>query len=119
MTISQVENIELKLEMIKVSGETSNLEYHKDSVLGPLLFNICICDMIHVANYVDDTKPYIYDKNIEPVINSLEQSVNLLFNRFKDNDGKCHVFFNIDELIFTVFWKYCCCDKFCVINKHY
>lgn len=42
-------------------------------------------------------------KNIEPVINSLEQSVNLLFNRFKGNDGKCHVLFNIDEFIFTVF----------------
>lgn len=62
MTISQVKNIELKFEMIRVSGETSNLEYHKDSVLGPLLFNIYLCDMIHVANYVDNTKPYIYDK---------------------------------------------------------
>ena len=39
------------------------------SILGPLLFNIYICDMffllkdMHVANYADDTTPYIYGKN--------------------------------------------------------
>ena len=47
------------------------------SILRPLLY-IYICDMffllkdIHVANYTDDTTPYIYVENIEFVIKSLE-----------------------------------------------
>ena len=47
---------------------------------GPLLFNIYICDMLfllkymHVANYPNDTTPYIYGENIESVTRSLEQS---------------------------------------------
>ena len=32
----------------------------------------------HVANYADDTIPYIYRENIGSVIKSLEQSANLL-----------------------------------------
>ena len=40
------------------------------SILGPLLFNIYTCDMffllkdMHVANYEDDTTPYIYGENL-------------------------------------------------------
>ena len=80
------------------------------SVLGPLLFNICICDMflllkkMQVANYTDDTTSYIYDKNIESMINFSEQSANLLFNWFKDNqlkgnENKCHVLLSTDETV--------------------
>ena len=43
---------------------------------------------MHVGNYTDDTAPYIYGENIEYVINSLEQSANLLFNLFKNNQMK-------------------------------
>ena len=48
------------------------------SILGPLLFNIYICDVffllkvMHVANYADDTTPYIYCENVKSVIKSLE-----------------------------------------------
>ena len=61
------------------------------SILCPLLFNIYICDVffllknMHVANYADDTTPYIYGENTESVIKSLEQSANLLLNWFKSN----------------------------------
>ena len=48
------------------------------SNLGPLLFNIYICDMffllkdMRVANYADDRTLYIYGENIESAIKSLE-----------------------------------------------
>ena len=50
------------------------------SMLGPLLFSVFICDMFYfledfdIANYADDSIPCNADKNIEFVVNSLEQS---------------------------------------------
>ena len=41
-----------------------------------------------VANYADDTSPYIYGENIEYVIKLLEQPANVLFNWFKNNQIK-------------------------------
>ena len=72
------------------------------SVLGPLLFNICICDMLYfledfdIANYADDSTPYTADKNIEFVVNNLEHSSSILFkwlndNYMKVNTGKSHL----------------------------
>ena len=59
---------------------------------------------MHVANYADDTTPYIYVENTESVIKSLEQSVNLLFNCFKSNqmkgnEGKCEILLGTDETV--------------------
>ena len=59
---------------------------------------------MHVANYADDTTPYIYGENIESVIKSLEQSANLLFNwlksnQVKGNDDKCQVLLSTDETV--------------------
>ena len=50
------------------------------SILGPLLFNIFICDMFYfledfdIANYADDSTPYCAGKSAEFVVNNLEQS---------------------------------------------
>ena len=57
---------------------------------------------MYVANYADDTTPYIYGENIESVINLL--LANLLFNLFKSNQGqgnedKCHVLLSTDETV--------------------
>ena len=82
----------------------------QSSVVGTLLFNIYICDLcfllkdMHVANYADDTTPYIYVENTESVIKSLEQSVSLLFNCFKSNqmkgnEGKCEILLGTDETV--------------------
>ena len=56
------------------------------------------------SNMQYDTIPYIYFENIEFVINSLYQSVNLLFDWFKNNwvedsEDTCHVFLNTDETV--------------------
>ena len=43
------------------------------STLGPLLWNIYVCDIffllkdVHIANYADDATPFIYGENIESV----------------------------------------------------
>ena len=77
----------------------------KGSILGPLLFNIFICDMFYflqdfdIANYADDSTPYCAGKSAEFVVNSLEQSSAILFewlnnNYMKVNTGKSHLLFS-------------------------
>ena len=72
------------------------------SILGPLLFNIFICNMFYfledfdIANYADDSTPYNADKNIEFVVNNLEHSSSILFkwlngNYMKVKTGKSHL----------------------------
>ena len=72
------------------------------SILGPLLFNIFICDMFYfledydIANYADDSTPHNADKNVESVVNNLEHSSSILFkwlndNYMKVNTGKSHL----------------------------
>ena len=55
------------------------------SVLGPLLFNIFLCDMflfcndIDFASYADDNTPYCIGKTPEEVISQLEKSSKSIF----------------------------------------
>ena len=57
----------------------------KDILSGPLLFNIYICDLfllvndIGIANYVDDTIPYVSGDKISTFVASLERSGNVMF----------------------------------------
>ena len=61
------------------------------SILGPLLFNIFICDMFYflqyfdIANCADDSTPYCAGKSAEFVVNKLEQSSIILFSVFKNH----------------------------------
>ena len=70
--------------------------------LVPLLFNIFICDLILItddfkmANYADDTTPYVCNKDITSLIKSLENAAEIVFtwfknNQMKSNEDKCHV----------------------------
>ena len=71
------------------------------SVLGPLLFNIYLNDLllsitnIEICNYADDTTLYTCDQNMQNVVERLE-NVSLkvikwfLDNYLKLNKGKCH-----------------------------
>ena len=72
------------------------------SILGPLLFNIFLCDLflnlenIGIASYADDNMPYTTGNSIEEVIQKLENAAKTLFpwfsdNQMKTNPGKCHL----------------------------
>ena len=56
------------------------------SILGPLIFNIYICDLFYfetnldIVNYADDTTPYTIGKNINEVIKTLEECTPTLFS---------------------------------------
>ena len=74
----------------------------KGSTLGPLLFNIYICDMFSdiddcdIASYADDNTPYASSINLDALINKIEECTNNLFqwfrnNHMKANADKCHL----------------------------
>ena len=75
------------------------------SILGPLLFNIFLCDLflimenIDIASYADDNTPYTTGNSIEEVIRKLENAAKTLFQWFSDNQtkanpDKCHFLCN-------------------------
>ena len=72
------------------------------SILGPLLFNIFICDMFYfmedfeIANYADDSTPFSAKLNHKSVVEELEISSSVLFtwlrnNYMKANTEKSHL----------------------------
>ena len=72
------------------------------SILGPLLFNIYICDIFFdiigrdIASYADDNTPYNFDFNLGNVIRNLEKSTNSPLNCFREkhmkaNADNCHL----------------------------
>ena len=73
------------------------------SILGPLLFNIFICDMffetpenIDFAEYADDNTPYTYSSKIEHILTNLQTTSEKLFSWFCENHlvanaEKCHL----------------------------
>ena len=69
------------------------------SILGPLLFNIYICDLLffveedNATSYADDTTPYSNGKDVVTVLENIETKGKEVFNRFsmnylKANPGK-------------------------------
>ena len=71
------------------------------SILGPLLFNIFLCDLflimesIDIASYAVDNTPYTTGNSVEEVIQKLESAAKTLFQWFSDNQmkanpDKCH-----------------------------
>ena len=72
------------------------------SILGPLLFNINICDMFFekyecdIASYADDNTPHTYDSDLYTVLSKLKNCTDSLFTWFKENHmkpngDKCHL----------------------------
>ena len=57
---------------------------------------------IDIANYADDSTPFILENNINSIIESLEQISDALFNWFKNNRlKKCHVLVSTNKPVGT------------------
>ena len=78
------------------------------SVLGPLLFNVYICDIFFgiiecdIASYADVNTPYNFDFSLDNVISNLKKSTNSLLNWFRENymkanADKCHLLVSSNE----------------------
>ena len=92
-----------KVDSAFSSGEMLFSGVPQGSILGPLLFNIYICDMffqtpenIDFARYADDNTPYTYSSKIEHVLTNLQGASEKLFywlsaNHLVANAGKCHL----------------------------
>ena len=83
------------------------------SILGPLLFNIFLCDLflflhdIPVANYADDNTPYCTGLKISDVLIKLENTAETLLqwfkvNRMKANPDKYHLLINNTKESFQI-----------------
>ena len=75
------------------------------SILGPLIFNIFLCDLFYflkgvsVASYANDTTPYTGNKTNDLVIKEIEHFSEVLFKWFdfncmKISSGKSHILFS-------------------------
>ena len=100
-------------QRVKINEKFScwkNIEYGvpQESILGPLLFNIHLCDLFYfledldIASYADDTTIYTVKENKESVINALEASSLSLFTWFnnnfmKPNSDKSHILLSYSE----------------------
>ena len=84
------------------------------SILGPLLFNIFLCDLFFImketdfSSVADDNTPYRTADTIEEVIKLLEGDSTMLFKWFSDNQmkaniSKCHLLVNKkDEVVINL-----------------
>ena len=75
------------------------------SILGPLFFNIHLCDLffiiekIDIADFANNNTPYVTGDNISSVVKHLEEVACAIFQWFKGNElkanaDKCHVLLN-------------------------
>ena len=93
-------------QRVKVNGSFSewkeiNQGVPQGSVLGPLLFNLYINDLlmfvrdVDICNYADDTTLYVSDTDTINILNKLESSIPAVAGWFQDNymrlnREKCH-----------------------------
>ena len=72
------------------------------SILGPLLFNIFMCDLFFIVNemdfasYADGNTPFVSSDRLDDVFHSLKNTLLKLFdwfpnNQMKANPDKCHL----------------------------
>ena len=77
------------------------------SILGPLLFDIFLCDIFLImketsfASYADDNTPYVTAENLDEVIKSLEKDSIKLFQWFSDKQTTINIIF---WLVAKIIW---------------
>ena len=80
----------VKINNTYSSWSETHFEVPQGSVLGPILFNIFVCDLllfltdIGIANYADDSTPQVINKHLETVLADLEQGSDILLKWFVD-----------------------------------
>ena len=81
------------------------------SILGPLLFNIYICDLFFENSYItlihyiiiaDDSTPYACSSDLDSVIFKLQKNIEIIFGWFHNNNlisnaKKCHLIVSFKE----------------------
>ena len=78
------------------------------SILGPLLFNLFLCDLFSfvgeadIKSYADDDILYVCSQNLDVTLQKIEKVEKLLFDWFsnhflKANADKCHLILSTDE----------------------
>ena len=94
-----------KINMSYSSWEEIVFGVPQGSILGPLLFNIFMCDLFFImketdfSSYADDNTPYRTADTIEEELKLLELDSTMLFKWFSDyqvkaNISKCHLLVN-------------------------
>ena len=88
--------LKYRMQRTKISSEYSSWKeimfgVPQGSILGPLIFNIFLCDLflimenIGIASYADDNTPYTTRNSIEEVIEKLENAAKTLFQWLSEN----------------------------------
>ena len=103
-------NRKQRVKLNETFSSWRDIEYGvpQGSILGPLLFNIHLCDLFYfldnfdIASYADDTTLYTVKANNESVLNALETSSQKLFKWFKNNfmkanSDKSHLLLSCNE----------------------
>ena len=93
------------------------------SILGPLLFNIFLCDLFLIMNkvdfssYADDNTSYVIVNGIKKAINSLKEASDKLSywfanSQMKANPDKCHLLTSSsDNCVDNFYIKSSKCEK--------
>ena len=101
-------NQPVKIDSAFSSWEEILFGVPQGSILGPLLFNIFLCDLflfikdIDIASYADDNTPYTVHENPKKIIKVLENTSVDLLKLFENNGmianaDKCHLLVNSKE----------------------
>ena len=106
-----------RMQRTKVGQEYSSWKEIKygvpqGSILGPIFFNIDVCDLffimndVDIASFADDNTPYLSANDLPSLIKALEDAASSIFKWFKDNQmqanaGKCHILLSTKEKVLT------------------